>query len=339
MLRTIAALCCLAALTGCPDYDENVEPPPEPWDGGIRPDGGRLPPIGCRQGVCGDQCCPGFPGSFDGQDQGTGVLWLFRTDRSLANLAPSYEKMATSARKILNAAGFDVRVTAAGSLYDGTLFWSGSETGGFAETLRLQAASAEAGMPVSCTTSGLATLTKNLRTTPVEGTELRPFESGVSALLVVLVDHGDRPQSAFGDACKVAGIRSFDYFSAPTTSWVDGMSEPRLNTRFLLIHTGEQVTFEDYRNQCAAVAQFPDEALDSVEPSEVPFFGDFTTGMNGHQPNLAQSVDLCAAAGSLGSAAGNFASVWARELIDAMPEPTGPLPPTEPTPPPDAGTP
>lgn len=333
MLKKLATVCALVLLTGCPDYDEDVEPPPEPPpDGGVRPPP-PIPPPQCPRGLCGETCCPKFPGSYEGFDEGTGMLVLVRVDRSLANLAPGYAKLIPAAGAAMKAAGFDLRTTAVGSLHDGTLIWGsgfGVETDRLEDTLKAAAAASEPGMPVNCTTSGLASLARTLKTAEVEGSGWRPFEPGLAVLLVMVLDHGDRPLTAYSEGCRIDGVRPFDHFSSPTTSaWTDALAEPRLNTRFVLIHTDEEVSFEEYRGRCQGIAGFPKEALDSVEPSELSFFKGFTPGMNTVQPTLAQSTDLCAAVASF-DATGPFAKTWANELIAANPSP--PEPPPEPAP-------
>lgn len=341
---SLAALCVASlALTGCPDYDEQVEPPPLPVpDAGYRPPPIDPPPLHCPRGFCGENvCCGIFPGSIDAPDGGLGVIWLVRVDRSLANLVGEYDSMIASGTSMLRNAGFNVTMTMVASLYDGTPLWAGGRgiyEPSRADVLRAHASEAPSGVPMGCTSTAFANLARQLTTAEVvyppgllpagmDDFRPRPFEFPVADLLVVMVDHGDRTLTAYSDACKIDGVLSYDHFSPPTTTWLDGMQLPRLQTKFVLVHSAEEVPYEQYRSQCRS-SGLPATALDAVEPSEIAFFRGFAEGLRAQQPTLVVTAEVCAAAApkKFASATGSFASAWARELIDANPPPTEPAP-------------
>lgn len=69
------------------------------------------------------------------------------------------------------------------------------------------------------------------------------------------------------------------------------------------------------RQRCLAVAGFPGQALDALQPSTLRYFEPLAATLSLAQPGLSTSVDLCSAIGSgWPAAAGSLAADWAAVL-------------------------
>ncbi|MCY1075314.1 hypothetical protein [Archangium lansingense] len=340
------ALVLVALLSGC-----LIEPPPveSKPDAGSRPDSGVIVGWdaggggygdggyggGPRDGGGGEDGGPApttsFPGSGQGGDPGTGVLWLVRIDRGTANLADSYAALIRGMTAQLSAEGFDVRMTGVASLYESRLYWSkgGKElaVSDLRSLLENAAASTEGSAPSACSTAALAEMGSRLNwasvspvdySTPSGGS---PFSTSVGALLVVVLDHGARPVAYGSSSCGTSGMTPADWFggSHDPAAWLNrssyGWTLPRSQTRFLFVGTSESESYQQLRERCAAMSNFPRTALDAIGPSSTVFYSSFSNGLNNHQAGLGTWQDLCTAvAGDWTGFSSRFAKDWAELL-------------------------
>jgi hypothetical protein len=300
-------------------------PGPGPKDGGVViVDAGQPPP-------------PPFPGSGRNGDQGTGVLWLVRTDRGTANLAPAYAAAIRAMNQQLTAEGFTVRVTAVASLYESRLYWATygdywtnygeNQTKELQSFLESAANSVDGAAPSICSTTAMAELGSRLSTTglmPPGATapsSHAPFGSSLGALLVGVLDHGSRSVSYHTASCTPSGTSPADWFGGmrdPAT-WLNradyGWSLPRSQTRFLFVTTSETESYEQMRSRCAAMTNFPRPALDAINPASVSFYTDFAFNLGNHQSGLGTQVDLCNA---LGGDWTSYTRTFARDWVNLL---------------------
>jgi hypothetical protein len=320
-MRALGLLLVATLGSGC-----IIEPPDLiRLDGGDEFDGGSRPPVnGGWVGGFGldwdgglgggwDGGAPGnatFPGSGTNGDPGTGVIWLVRIDRGTANLAASYATLIQTMTQQLAAQGFDIRTTAVGSLYEPRLYWSGAgKTVPVANLQSLLANAASQGSgeaPSTCSSTSLLSIGARLdrvEVVPPDGSHsgLRPFEAPRSTLLVVMLDHGVRPVGHDSPGCNWNGFSPAQRFGngRDVTQWLNqnapSWNLPRARTRFLFVSTPENESYSQLRERCAAMSTFPRIALDALNPSVIPFYGPFSSGLNAFQPGLGTQVDLCQA--------------------------------------------
>jgi len=226
----------------------------------------------------------GFPGSGQEGDPGTAVLLFFRIDRGTADLAAAEETMAKQLIAALESARLVVSSVTAIDLYaGGSVLWRSiintQPSVSLADVLRARAAQIDTA-PSACTTLG-------------------PVDFGRSpgllsrAVLVAIVEHGPRPQSASCDTLAGAAV-------ADPTTWlrVTPYPIPRAQMRYLFISTSETLPADQMQSACLATAGFPPFALDALAPSPQPFFDALAPRFNAGLPNLATRIDLCEALGS-----------------------------------------
>ncbi|WNG20976.1 hypothetical protein [Cystobacter fuscus] len=293
------------------------------WDGGLGGGGG-----GGGGGWDGGAWDAGsgpratFPGSGTNGDRGTGVLWLVRIDRSTANLAASYGSLIETMTQQLKAQGFDIRRTAVGSLYEPRLF-SGNESAtpsaASVQSLLESAANYNGTAPTGCSSQYLLSLGVRLSEAQAPSGS-RPFADPLSALLVVMIDHGSHPQD-YGPGCDPAAMTPAKRFatgpgwlnigSPATSAW----SLPRAQTRFLFVSTSENESYTQLRERCASMSTFPRIGLDAISPSEHPFYEPFSAELSTFQPGLGTRIDLCqAVARDWAGFSRGFAKDWAQLL-------------------------
>ncbi|MBM7113411.1 hypothetical protein [Archangium primigenium] len=276
-----------------------------------------------------------FPGSGQNGDRGTNVLWLVRVDRGTANMADTYASLVQRMTQQLAAKGFDVRMTAIGSLYEPRLYWAapGKELSSPEIQLALEKAANANGatIPAVCSTQALGQLGGRLSqalvqpadgSTPSQGW---PFTQPASALLVITLDHGARPVRYGASDCGAGSAETASWFGGghEATRWLNTASGawnlPRSQTRFLFISTPENETYAQMRERCAALSGFPRKGLDAASPSSIAYYDPFAEALNRHQSGLATRRDLCEAVGKdWDGYAGGFATSWARLL--SLPE-------------------
>jgi hypothetical protein len=293
------------------------------WDGGFNWDGGSG---GGRDG--GSTPTTSFPGGGLNGDTGTGVLWLVRIDRGTANLAASYATLIRGMSAQLAAEGFDVRVTGVGSLHESRLYWSRSGSdlpaADLQRVLEDAAASTSGAAPTTCSTAALSDMGGRLSSVSVvppnattsAGT---PYRSSLGALLVVVLDHGERPSAYSG--CGTSSMDPAGHFggSRSPTYWLNSSTRtwnlPRAQTRFLFVATSESESYEQMRARCAAMSNFPRGGLDAISPSSTVFYAPFTIGLENYQSRLGTQEDLCrAVAGDWTGYSRTFAKDWANLL-------------------------
>jgi hypothetical protein len=129
------------------------------------------------------------------------------------------------------------------------------------------------------------------------------------ALLVALIDSGERPQPF--STCPSQALWSGDpeYWAAL------GRALCRLQTHFLLLGTSEVESLDAMRARCLSVAGFPTTTLDALAPSSNLFFDPIAAQMNAAADALATREDLCDALGSGAPAAWDaLATRWYQQL-------------------------
>jgi hypothetical protein len=176
---------------------------------------------------------------------------------------------------------------------------------GLADALRREAQTAPAAPQPVCASSTL----KALALSSLSDGAGRPFVPRPSALLVGAIDHGARPLGF--DACGVGDL------SADPQRW-QSFSEgplPRLQTRFTFVATPEQVPADQMRQRCLAVAGFPGQVLDALQPSAAKYYDPLSASLASAQPGLSSRADLCNALGAgWPGVAGSMASDWVAVL-------------------------
>ena len=252
----------------------------------------------------------GFPGSGKDGDPGTGVLWLVRLDRGSANLADAEQTLVKQTNAALKNAGLTVNAVVAISMYDGHVIWGAHGLGagtqpGLADALRREAQTAPASPPTSCALSFL----NGISLSSLSDGAGQPFAPRPSALLVGALDHGARPLGF--DSCAT------DYLSADPQRWQTFYEGPlpRLQTHYAFVATAEQQPVDQMRQRCLAVAGFPSQVLDALQPSPARFFDPLASTMLAAQPGLSSRADLCNALGSSWpGVAASMASDWVAVL-------------------------
>lgn len=331
-MRALALVLGLG-LTGCMIEAPIVIEPPAP-DGGpiviVPPvfDGGPIIIVPGDGGPGGPPPPPEnpMPGSGQGTDTGTGVLWLVRVDPGTANLAESYASVVAKMNQGLAAAGFSVRTTAVGSLYESRLLWStqGAGTDGLAAALTAEAQRSGA-TPTACSTQALANLGERLSS--VSAGSSIPFSARRGVLLVGVLDHAQRPVAYASASCSYLGATPDVHFgtTAARAQWLNrtgGWTLPLLQTRFAFVATSEFETAGQQRARCDALAAFPNTALDVIAPSTNAVYPPWAMGLAQRQAGLARSFDLCeAVGGDFATQAGGFARDWAQALRSSTGQP------------------
>jgi hypothetical protein len=221
---------------------------------------------------------------------------MLRIDQGTANVASPLQAVLKQIAGALNQQGLKVTSVAVSDLYASKAIWASRDDrnpvpDSLVSTLRDEAASRDASLPTSCTTDALLSEGGRLWEW-TWGSRVWPFTPGPGALMVILVDSGNRPHA-------LTDCHSDDFSNADPIQWARVDRTLRIRqTLFLMLATPENGDLTAMQQHCSAVPGFPLTALDVLAPSSQPFFDPWAAQMNSRRPELANRIDLCDALGS-----------------------------------------
>jgi hypothetical protein len=247
------------------------------------------------------------------------ALYVVNLSRSAANLAGTYADLITQLNAALAARNLTVDQYAVLPLYGGVnnapqlIYGDPSATAGdLSATLGGATLSGLYDTPLgSAEQLNLYTLTRSLDQAtlppPDTGGQSPTFFSPPVDLFLVVTLQSAKRLCADGDvACQLQGASPLDAFSATdgsgNASWLTltGGAYPSARTYQLFIDTGEQQSFADLQARCSAMPGFPKTLLDALQPSDVPYYGDLSTGLSMRGWH-AETIDFCDAIASGGA--------------------------------------
>jgi hypothetical protein len=250
------------------------------------------------------------------------ALYVVNLQRSTANLAGTYADLIHQLNSALSAANLNVDQYAVLPLYGGIagaaqLIYGDPSTssGDLSAVLSEAALSGQFDHPLDGVTAeqqNLATVAAALDTATLPpdangGKSPTFFAPPKDLFLVVTLQSATRLCADTDAACALGGVAPVDAFSATaadgSAGWlkINGGNYPPRRVYQLFIATGERESFAQLQASCTAMPGFPRTLIDSLQPSQVGYYGDLSTGLTGRGWN-AEQLDFCSAIATAGAA-------------------------------------